>query len=46
VPWSSFAEANGGQVLESPSLDDGVRWLATIADPGGNTIGLVQIGPR
>jgi len=41
-----LAEANGGDVLAPPSLDDGVRWLATIADPGGNTIGLVQLGPR
>jgi predicted enzyme related to lactoylglutathione lyase len=42
----ALAAANGGQVLDPPSLDDGVRWLATIADPGGNTIGLVQLGPR
>jgi predicted enzyme related to lactoylglutathione lyase len=42
----ALAAANGGKVLEPPSLDDGVRWLATIADPGGNTVGLVQLGPR
>jgi uncharacterized protein len=38
--------ANGGNVLEPPSLDDGVRWLATIADPAGNSVGVVQLGPR
>jgi len=42
----ALAAANGGKVLDPPSLDGGVRWLATIADPGGNTIGLVQLGPR
>jgi len=40
----TLVAANGGQVLEPPSLDDGVRWLATIRDPAGNTIGLVQLG--
>jgi predicted enzyme related to lactoylglutathione lyase len=42
----SLAGANGGQVVDPPSLDGGERWLATIHDPGGNTIGLVQLGPR
>jgi uncharacterized protein len=37
---------SGGGVLEGPSLDDGVRWLATIRDPAGNTLGVVQHGPR
>ena len=37
---------SGGGVLEGPSLDGGVRWLATIRDPAGNTIGVVQLGPR
>jgi predicted enzyme related to lactoylglutathione lyase len=41
-----LAAASGGDVLQSPSLDDGVRWLATIHDPAGNTIGVVQRGPR
>lgn len=36
----------GGEVLEQPSLDDGVRWLATIRDPARNTIGIFQLGPR
>ena len=36
----------GGQVIDPPSLDDGVRWLATVKDPAGNTIGIVQLGPR
>jgi predicted enzyme related to lactoylglutathione lyase len=42
----ALAGANGGQVIDPPSLDGGVRWLATIHDPGGNTIGLVQLVPR
>jgi len=42
----ALATANGGEVLEPPSLDGGVRWLATIHDPAGNTIGIVQFGPR
>jgi predicted enzyme related to lactoylglutathione lyase len=42
----ALATANGGGVLEPPSLDGGVRWLATIHDPAGNTIGIVQFGPR
>jgi predicted enzyme related to lactoylglutathione lyase len=37
---------SGGSVLEGPRLDDGVRWLATARDPAGNTIGVVQLGPR
>jgi len=37
--------ANGGEVLEPPSAD-GSRWLATIRDPGGNVIGVVQHSPR
>jgi uncharacterized protein len=38
--------ASGGNVVEPPSLDDGARWLATIRDPAGNTMGVVQRGPR
>ena len=41
----ALATVNGGQVLEAPSRDD-VRWLATIGDPAGNTIGIVQLGQR
>jgi predicted enzyme related to lactoylglutathione lyase len=33
---------HGGAVVEQPSLDGGVRWLATIRDPAGNAIGVVQ----
>jgi predicted enzyme related to lactoylglutathione lyase len=36
---------SGGAVLEAPS-QDGPRWLATIRDPAGNTIGIAQHGPR
>jgi len=32
-------------VVETPS-PDGPRWLATIRDPGGNALGIVQHGPR
>jgi predicted enzyme related to lactoylglutathione lyase len=42
----ALAASNGGEVLEPPSLDDGVRSPATMHDPAGNTIGLVQLGPR
>ena len=38
--------AHGGDVVEPPSLDDGVRWLASIHDPAGNLVGLVQLGER
>ncbi len=37
--------AGGGAVLTPPS-PDGPRWLATIRDPGGNVLGVVQHGPR
>jgi predicted enzyme related to lactoylglutathione lyase len=37
--------ASGGEVVEPPS-PDGPRWLATIRDPGGNAIGIVQHRPR
>jgi hypothetical protein len=37
--------ANGGEVIKPPS-PDGPRWLATIRDPGGNVLGIVQHGPR
>lgn len=37
---------NGGEVLEPPSLDGGERWLATVKDSAGNSIGLVQLGSR
>jgi predicted enzyme related to lactoylglutathione lyase len=38
-----LARANGGEVLEPPSPDGPTRTLATIRDPGGNPIGLVQL---
>jgi predicted enzyme related to lactoylglutathione lyase len=34
--------AHGGEVLEAPAPDGPTRILATIRDPGGNAIGLVQ----
>jgi hypothetical protein len=37
--------ASGGDVLQTPS-PDGPRWLATIRDPAGNVLGIVQHGPR
>ena len=42
----ALVEGHGGQILAPPSSDQGVRWLATIADPAGNTVGLAQHGPR
>jgi predicted enzyme related to lactoylglutathione lyase len=44
--YKNLVTASGGNVVEPPSLDDGARWLATIRDPAGNTIGVVQLGPR
>jgi PhnB protein len=38
--------ANGGVVVTPPAPDDGVRWLSTIRDPAGNTIGIFQLWPR
>jgi uncharacterized protein len=40
------AQLHGGEVLSPPALDGGVRWLATVRDPSGNTVGLVQADPR
>jgi predicted enzyme related to lactoylglutathione lyase len=37
--------AGGGEVVEPPS-PDGPRWLATIRDPAGNLLGIVQHSPR
>ena len=40
-----LARSSGGEVVEPPS-QDGPRWLATIRDPAGNVLGIVQHGPR
>lgn len=40
----ALAEANGGGVVDPPSLD-GPRILAIVRDPAGNTIGLAQHAP-
>ena len=37
--------ANSGEVIEAPS-PDGPRLLATIRDPAGNVLGVVQHGPN
>jgi uncharacterized protein len=37
--------SSGGEFIEPPS-PDGPRWLATIRDPAGNVLGIVQHGPR
>jgi predicted enzyme related to lactoylglutathione lyase len=42
----NLVRTNGGDVLEPPSPDGPERWLATIRDPGGNVLGIVQHGPR
>ena len=41
-----LARASGGEVLETPSPDGPTRLLATIRDPGGNPIGIVQHTPE
>jgi uncharacterized protein len=37
-----LVRSNGGEVLEPPAPDGPERLLATIRDPGGNVIGIVQ----
>jgi hypothetical protein len=37
-----LVRAHGGEVLEEPFPDGPSRMLATVRDPGGNRIGLVQ----
>jgi predicted enzyme related to lactoylglutathione lyase len=37
--------AHGGEVLDEPTPDGQTRTLATVGDPGGNRIGLVQHRP-
>ncbi len=37
------AAEHGGRVVERPTGDQGARWLATVADPSGNLIGLFQV---
>jgi len=40
------AQVNGGAVVDQPYQDGGMRWLATVRDPAGSLVGLVQLGPR
>jgi predicted enzyme related to lactoylglutathione lyase len=40
-----LVQASGGAVV-GPLSADGPRWLATIRDPAGNVLGVVQHGPR
>ena len=41
------AQVNGGAVVDQPYQDGGGRrWLATVRDPAGSLVGLVQLGPR
>ncbi len=42
----ALATARGGGVLHAPSQDANGRWLATILDPAGNALGVVQTGRR
>jgi len=40
-------QVNGGVVVDQPYQDGGGRrWLATVRDPAGSLVGLVQLGPR
>lgn len=41
-----MARSDGGEVLEQPVADGPERLLATIRDPAGNAIGVVQHGPH
>jgi predicted enzyme related to lactoylglutathione lyase len=40
-----LVRTNGGEVLDGPSPDGSERWLATIRDPAGNVLGIVQNVP-
>jgi predicted enzyme related to lactoylglutathione lyase len=40
-----LVRAHGGEVIETPTQDGPTRMLATVRDPGGNEIGLVQHRP-
>ena len=49
VPWIhvddidaslEVVRESGGRVLEPPTPDGPVRWLATVADPAGNVVGV------
>lgn len=40
-----LVRTHGGDILQAPWPDGPVRWLATIRDPGGNVVGIVQLGP-
>jgi predicted enzyme related to lactoylglutathione lyase len=42
----SAARAHGGEVRSEPEPDGPTRLLATIRDPGGTTVGLVQLLPE
>lgn len=41
-----LVRANGGEVLKPAAPDGPLRWLATIADPAGNGVGVVGYVPR
>ena len=41
-----LVRAHGGEVLEHPTPDGPDRLLATVRDPAGNVIGLVQLVTR
>jgi len=41
-----LVRAHGGVVLEHPTPDGPERLLATVRDPGGNVLGLVQLVSR
>jgi predicted enzyme related to lactoylglutathione lyase len=38
------AQAAGGKILEPPAAD-GNRWIATLRDPDGNSLGIFQDDP-
>ena len=42
----NLVRAHGGEVLEHPTPDGPERLLATVRDPAGNVVGLVQLVSR
>ncbi|HEU5002628.1 MAG TPA: VOC family protein [Actinomycetota bacterium] len=45
-PALRAVEDHGGTVVSPPEPDGPVRWLATVADPAGNVVGIVSHGTR
>jgi predicted enzyme related to lactoylglutathione lyase len=46
VQAMKLVRTHGGEVLEHPTPDGPDRLLATVRDPAGNVVGLVQLVAR